>query len=205
MSDPRDKNERFDAGSIGAFLNGYRRRLSEALEGVDTAALARAAAAIEAAAVAGAHVYAIGNGGSAAIADHLCCDWTKGTDCEGHKPIATTSLAANMPLYSAIANDIEFAEVFSRQLDFFGKAGDVLIAVSSSGDSENIVRAASRAKDLGITVIGLTGFAGGKLREAADIALHVPVSNYGVVEDAHQALIHVIAQFITARRQGQGA
>jgi phosphoheptose isomerase len=197
-----DRNELFDASSMGNFLAAYAGRLHKALLAVDAEALDRARAAIELAGTQGNHIYAIGNGGSAAIADHLCCDLTKGTDYHGCKPIVSTSLAANMPLYSAIANDLEFAEVFSAQLGWFGKSGDVLLAISSSGNSENIVRAAGRAKALGMTVIGLSGFAGGRLREQADIALHVPVENYGVVEDAHQALMHVLAQYITARRKG---
>jgi D-sedoheptulose 7-phosphate isomerase len=203
VSDPRDKNERFDASSVGAFLAGYRKCLAVALAAVDADALGKAADAVMAAAAARARVYAVGNGGSAAIADHLCCDWSKGTDVRGHPPIASFSLMSNTPLYSAIANDLEFAEVFARQIDYVCRPGDVLIAISSSGASENIVRAASTAKAAGITVIGLTGFSGGKLRAIADIALHVPANNYGVVEDAHQTLMHVIAQYVTARRLGQ--
>ncbi len=200
MSDPRDRNERFDASSIGAFLAGYRSCLADALAAVDADALCKAAEAVMAAAAARARVYAVGNGGSAAIADHLCCDLTKGTDVQGHPPIVSFSLVSNTPLYSAIANDLEFAEVFARQIDYVCRPGDVLIAVSSSGSSENIVRAARAAKAAGVTVIGLTGFSGGKLRAIADIALHVPANNYGVVEDAHQSLMHVIAQWVTARR-----
>lgn len=201
MNKPGDKNELFDTSSMASFLAGYAGRLHAALLAVDAAVLDRARAAIEQAGAQGHHIYAIGNGGSAAIADHLCCDLTKGTDHEGCQPIVSTSLAANMPLYSAIANDLEFAEVFAAQLGYFGKPGDVLLAISSSGNSENIVRAVARAKALGMTTIGLSGFAGGRLREAADISLHVPVENYGVVEDAHQALMHVLAQYITAQRK----
>lgn len=195
-------NEIYALDGIGRFLAGYADRLREGLLAVDAAALERACEALQGAGEAGSHVYAIGNGGSAAIADHLCCDLTKGADMPGCPPIVTTSLAANMPLYSAIANDLEFAEVFSRQLEWFGKAGDVLIAISSSGSSENILRAVRRGKDRGMTIIGLSGFSGGGLRDLADVSLHVPVNNYGVVEDAHQALMHILAQFITARRNG---
>ncbi len=196
------QNEIFAMDSIGSFVEGYADRLREGLIAVDRDALERACAAIQQAGSDGRHVYAIGNGGSAAIADHLCCDITKGADMPGCPPIVSTSLAANMPLYSAIANDLEFAEVFSKQIEYFGREGDVLIAISSSGRSENILRAVARAQERGMTAIGLSGFSGGALREMADISLHVPVDNYGVVEDAHQALMHIIAQFITARRSG---
>jgi D-sedoheptulose 7-phosphate isomerase len=203
MNDPRDQNERFDASSMTSFLQGYRTRLLNGLEEVDAEKLAQAACVIEQAGVSGAHVFAIGNGGSAAIVDHLCCDWTKGTDAAPNRPIAATSLTANMPLYSAIANDFGFKEVFSRQLHYYAKSGDVLIAVSSSGNSENILLAVEKAKLLGMKIISMTGFTGGRLHMVADIALHVPISNYGIVEDVHQALMHIIAQFVTSRRIGE--
>ena len=196
------QNETFAMTNIASFLEGYADRLRQGLMAVDGAALERACAALQQAGAQGHHVYAIGNGGSAAIADHLCCDLTKGADVPGCPPIVTTSLAANMPLYSAIANDLEFAEVFSRQIELFGHKGDVLIAISSSGNSENILRAVRRASERDMLTIGLSGFSGGALRSLADISLHVPVDNYGVVEDAHQALMHIVAQFITARRTG---
>lgn len=198
--DPRIRNEVFDTASLAAFFGGYCDRLSQSLALIDHEALARAVKAVEETSARGGHIYAIGNGGSAAIADHLCCDWTKGTDAQGHNPIASHSLSSNAALYSAIANDFGFAEVFSQQLDYFGKKGDLLLAISSSGNSDNIVNAAAKAKSLGMTSIGLTGFSGGRLKEVADIAVHVPADNYGVIEDAHQIVMHIIAQFITARR-----
>lgn len=200
QTDPRIRNEVFDTSSLAGFFSGYRDRLHQSLALIDKDALGRAVQVVEEVGARGGHIYAIGNGGSAAIADHLCCDWTKGTDAQGHRPIATHSLSSNNALYSAIANDFGFPEVFSQQLGYFGKKGDVLLAISSSGNSDNIVRAAAQAKSLGMTSIGLTGFSGGRLKAMADIALHVPADNYGVVEDAHQIIMHVMAQFITARR-----
>ena len=199
-TDTRRPNEQFDTSSLAAFFRGYSQRLALSLALIDQDALAHAVKAIESVGEQGGHIYAIGNGGSAAIADHLCCDWTKGTVAPGHKPIATYSLSSNAALYSAIANDFGFAEVFSQQLDYFGKKGDLLLAISSSGNSDNIVGAAAKAKSLGMTSIGLTGFSGGRLKDVVDIAVHVPADNYGVVEDAHQIIMHIIAQFITARR-----
>ena len=199
-SDPRIRNEAFDASSMERFFDQYRERLNSALKTISVESLSAAAALVQQAGSSRAHIYAIGNGGSAAIVDHLCCDWTKGTDVTRHRPIMSTALTANMPLYSALANDFGFNTVFERQLDYFAKSGDVLVAVSSSGNSENILLAAEKAKSMGIKVIGMTGFDGGRLRSIADIALHVQVDNYGIIEDAHQTLMHVIAQFITAQR-----
>ena len=198
--DPRIRNEVFDTASLANFFGGYRERLHQALALIDQDALARAVKAVEEVGERGGHIYAVGNGGSAAIADHLCCDWTKGTDAQGHKPIASHSLSSNNALYSAIANDFGFSDVFSQQLGYFGKKGDVLLAISSFGNSDNIVRTSAQAKTLSMTSIGLTGFSGGRLKAMADIALHVAVDNYGVVEDAHQIIMHVMAQFIAARR-----
>lgn len=202
IRDPRHRNERFDSTTLGAYLVCYADRLRDALCGVDAGALDAARALIDGAARDGRRVFSIGNGGSAAIAEHLCCDFTKGTAAHGHPTIDTCSLTANMALYSAIANDFGFEHVFERQIELIARAGDVLIAVSSSGNSPNIVAAVTAAKARGVPVIGLSGFAGGKLRDAADVVLHVDIDNYGVVEDAHQALMHVLAQFIAVRRDG---
>jgi D-sedoheptulose 7-phosphate isomerase len=200
--DPRHRNQIFDTSSVGAYLADYAAHLKAALEAVDPAQLDRARSLIEGAAAAGKRLFAIGNGGSAAIADHLTCDLTKGTACTGHPVVDTTSLAANMPLYSAIANDFGFEMVFAHQLRLVGRAGDVLIAISSSGNSANIVTALEAAREIGIATIGLTGFSGGALRAQADVSLHAPIDNYGVVEDAHQALMHILAQFIAKSRDG---
>lgn len=170
------------------------------MRALDPVLLARACEVIEDVAATGGRIFAIGNGGSAAIAEHLSCDWTKGTHV-GHSPtIDTQSLASNTALYSAIANDFGFESVFSHQLAMIAKPQDALVAISSSGNSANIIAACAVARERGLPVIGLTGFSGGKLREVADVALHVDVHNYGVVEDCHQAIMHIMAQFIAHRR-----
>ncbi len=200
--DPRHRNDRFDASSIGAYLTGYADRLRVALLAVDVEALDRARALIEQTAHAGRRVYAIGNGGSAAIADHLCCDWTKGTHHADHPVIDSLSMVSNVALYSAIANDFGFERVFSTQIELLAQPGDLLVAISSSGNSPNILAGVEAAQARGMTAIGLSGFNGGKLKDSADVSLHVPIDNYGVVEDAHQALMHILAQYIACHRDG---
>jgi D-sedoheptulose 7-phosphate isomerase len=106
------------------------------------------------------------------------------------------SLSARIELITAIANDIDYAEIFAFQLRNAARPGDVLITISSSGDSENIVRALTWARDNGLTTIAMSGFAGGRSAKTAEISLHVPADNYGVVEDAHQALMHILAQYV---------
>lgn len=201
-ADPRHRNERFDSSSLATFMSDYAGRLQAALLSVDPVALEQARALLEGAAITGKRVYAIGNGGSSAIADHLCCDLTKGTHTAGHPAIDTRSLTSNVALYSAIANDYGFEKVFSAQLGLIGSPGDVLLAISSSGSSPNILRAVEVAHEIGMSSIGLSGFAGGELRGMAQVALHVGVSNYGIVEDAHQAIMHVLAQYIASHRDG---
>lgn len=202
QQDPRHLNATCDSSSVTAYLAEYAERLKAALLSVDANALDRARSAIEHAASAGRRVYAIGNGGSAAIADHLCCDWTKGTHAAGHPVVDTLSMTSNVALYSAIANDFGFERVFSTQVDFLGRPGDLLVAISSSGNSQNIVNAVEAAHVRGMSTIGLSGFKGGKLKETAQIVLHVDAYNYGIVEDAHQALMHVLAQYIACHRDG---
>lgn len=198
--DPRSRNKTFDGSSVGAYLHDYAAGLKAALETVDIVQLEKARALIEATAASGNHIYAVGNGGSAAIADHLCCDWTKGTHHEKHPTLTAFSMSANVALYSAIANDYGFEKVFSTQVAFSGRKGDLLVAISSSGNSPNILNALETARGLGMKTIGLSGFSGGKLKASADIPLHIAADNYGVVEDAHQALMHVLAQYIAKKR-----
>ena len=198
--DPRQLNVTLDASSVDAYKREYAEALQTALNEVPSTDVEALCAEILQCTEKGRQIFVAGNGGSAAIAEHLCCDWTKGTACEGHPIISSRSLTANNALYSAIANDYGFESVFDTQIDFFAKQGDVLIAISSSGNSPNIVNAAKRAKEIGMFVAGFTGFKGGALREIADASIHVPISNYGIVEDTHQSVMHVIAQYIATKR-----
>jgi phosphoheptose isomerase len=106
------------------------------------------------------------------------------------------SLATNIEVITAIANDIAYDDVFVYQLENLARPGDVLITISASGDSENVVRAASWARDHGLHTIAMTGFAGGRTGSLAEVHLHVEGDNYGVIEDVHQSLMHILAQYI---------
>jgi len=200
IQDPRHKNVTFDATSVGAYKADYATRLQAALASVSDVELEKACEALTMAAKDGRKIYVAGNGGSAAIAEHLCCDWTKGTYCEGHETIVAQSLSSNVALYSAIANDYSFEVVFSTQIKFFGKPGDVLVAISSSGNSPNIVKAVEAAKAKNLFVVGFSGFGGGALAKISDASLYVKIDNYGIVEDAHQALMHILAQYVAFQR-----
>jgi phosphoheptose isomerase len=145
-------------------------------------------------------VFCCGNGGSAAIANHLLCDHVKGIRTGTDLSPRVVSLSASVELLTAISNDIAFADVFAYQLQAQASQGDVLIAISSSGQSPNIVRALTWARRLGMATIALTGFTGGDAREAADVSVHVDVANYGIVEDLHHAIMHALAQYIRQSR-----
>jgi D-sedoheptulose 7-phosphate isomerase len=199
-NDPRHRNVSMDWSSVASYLRDYAASLKAAIEAISPEAVEQVCERVCRAAENGNQILVVGNGGSAAIAEHLCCDWTKGTNCTGHPVISSRSLTANSAVYSAIANDYGFEHVFDTQVEFFAKKGDVLIAISSSGNSPNVLNAVVRAKELGVFVAGFSGFGGGKLAEMADASVYVPTQNYGIVEDAHQAVMHSIAQYIACRR-----
>lgn len=171
-------------------MQKYASVLHCALLGIDEGALDAAFDRIKESRRMGGTVYVAGNGGSAAIAEHLMCDFMKGSN------IKVQSLVSNVAMLTAMANDLDYQDIFAAKLKMVGASSrDVLILVSSSGMSPNIVRAIEYAKELSIPVIGLSGFNGGILRDECDVSLHVPVHNYGVIEDAHQAIMHVLAQW----------
>ena len=144
----------------------------------------------------GGTVFSCGNGGSAAIANHLVCDHCKLVRTDTQLLSRNVSLSTTVEMITAIGNDLSYDEIFDYQLKSLAKPGDALITISSSGDSENIVRAATWAKENGIPVISMTGFSGGRSAGIADANLHVSADNYGVIEDVHQSLMHILAQYI---------
>ena len=182
--------------NAGAFVADYVRLVATGLTSVRSSEIDRAAAALKQAIRDDRLIFACGNGGSAAIANHLTNDCSKGIATDTTLRPRVVSLSATVELMTAIANDVEYAEIFVRQLKNAARPGDVLITISSSGDSENIVRALAWARDNGLTTIAMSGFSGGRSAKTADISLHVAAENYGVVEDAHQALMHILAQYV---------
>jgi phosphoheptose isomerase len=194
--DPRFRNRLPQAESASDYLREYVGSLTQALEALPTERVEAAFAELRGAAERGARVFVAGNGGSAAIADHLCCDWMKGTHVDHLPALRVVSFTANTSLLTALANDFGYEASFARQVEMQGAEGDLLVLISSSGNSPNVLRAVEAARRKGMRVIGMTGFAGGKLAEAADVSLHVPVDNYGIAEDSHQMLMHVFAQLL---------
>jgi D-sedoheptulose 7-phosphate isomerase len=180
----------------GSFANAYFARIRDAAASVDRETIERAAGILMKVYRAGGMVYSCGNGGSAAIANHLVCDHCKLIRSDTDLRPRIYSLSTSVEIMTAIGNDLSFDQVFVYQLRALAKPGDALITISSSGNSENIVRAALWARENDIPVISMTGFSGGRSAEIADVNLHVSCDNYGVIEDVHQSLMHLIAQYI---------
>jgi len=178
------------------FADTYLEAFVSALRGLDRAALGTIMKVLADARTQGKEVFVAGNGGSAAIANHFECDVTKGTVVEGHPVLRSRSLVANQSMLTALANDLGYDAVFEKQVEYFGQQGDVLVLVSSGGNSPNVVNACRAARERGLVTVALVGFAGGRLKDIADHVLHVPVDNYGIVEDTHQAVVHLISQFL---------
>lgn len=187
-----------DARTYATNYFGY---LSEVLGNIDTAEIESVLDAIIEARNAGKMVYFIGNGGSASTASHMANDIAIGTRL-AENPVRTMSLCDNTSIITAVGNDFGYEEIFTRQLAYQAQPGDVLIAISASGNSPNLVHAIGWAKQHGVKTIALTSFVdGGKIRAIADLGIHVPteMKEYGPAEDAHMILDHLFVSFLAKK------
>lgn len=184
---------------IDNFFNDYRYQLNQALGTVDTNTLDNALNVILTCIEKGGTIFVCGNGGSAAIADHLSCDCSKGIRTDTYLHPKVFSLSSNSPLLTAIANDFAYEKVFAYQIAGFMRTNDILITISSSGNSPNIREAIRAAHVLGNKVISFSGFDGGASL-TADVHIHVNSHNYGIVEDCHQSIMHILSQYIRITR-----
>lgn len=182
----------------------YSAAVAAAVRDVKPAEIERAAEVLNTLFLSGATLYVCGNGGSAAISNHLLCDFAKGIQTDTPLKPRVVSLSSHLETITAIGNDLEFAEIFAYQLRTFARPGDGLLTISASGNSENVVRALGWARSNGLTTIAMTGFDGGRCAAMADICLHVPARNYGIVEDVHQSMMHVFAQYLRMRSMDRG-
>ena len=149
--------------------------------------------------------FSCGNGGSAATAEHLSCDFSKGSCTNTNLNFKVFSLNSNVALMTAIANDISYDDVFSYQLNRYGKANDVLLAFSVSGTSKNIIKCAKIAKKKKIKIISFTGFNGGALKKLSNYNINFSSNNFGIVEDCHLTIMHFISQYIRNLRFKNGS
>jgi len=138
-------------------------------------------------------VFLVGNGGSASAASHFGQDLAKGTlaDLGAHKRFRVMPLTDNIGYITALANDEGYETVFEHQLRAFASRGDVLVAISGSGNSPNVLRAVEYARSVGVVTVGVTGFDGGKLKTMVDESVHVPCDDMGMVEALHGVVFHL--------------
>jgi len=159
--------------------------------------IARAAKMIREALGRGNRLLIIGNGGSAADAQHLAAEFVGRYRIE-RRALPAMALSVNTSALTAIGNDYGFEDVFTRQVEAFAQSGDVLLCISTSGNSQNILRAALLASALHVKTIGLTGADGGKLPKCVDLCLCVPSSETARIQEAHAFVIHAIAEIVEA-------
>ena len=173
-------------------IKSYHTDFAKIFAAFDLIALSQAAELVANHYAADKQIFTVGNGGSAALAIHLAADFGKNVAGPNDKHPRILSLCCNSATITAIGNDCGYENTFSFQLRNLMNTGDLVVLISSSGNSPNIVEAAKFAKTSGATVLGLTGFSGGKLKELADVSLHVPCNVYELVEDAHSFFCHAI-------------
>ena len=174
----------------------YRKMLNDALDTVDLKQLDMMKNELLRMAKNGYPLLVCGNGGSAAIAEHMSCDHTKGICMDTELTPFVMSLSSNMALTSAISNDINYHEIFSKQIEWFNSPNASVLVISSSGNSPNILKALIAANKRNMPTMALLGFDGGAAKDLAQIPVHVNYKNYGVVEDCHQIIMHSVAQHI---------
>ena len=178
------------------FLRDYSSEITKGFESINIEEIEKIAKLINNTIKQGHTIFSCGNGGSSAISEHFVCDFLKGASLDTDiKPIIH-SLSSNTPTLTAISNDMDYSNIFSFQLESYGKPGDVLISISSSGNSENIIEAIKLAKKKKLISISFLGFDGGKAKKISDFSIHVESENYGVSEDIHHSLMHILAQYI---------
>jgi len=187
--------------NIKQFVPFYIERLKSLLDKIDVEVVQQIVDELEKTKKHNSRIYILGNGGSSATASHMVNDLGAGLRRREIRNFDVTSLGDNTPVVTAISNDIGYENSFYMQMKGLISPHDVIIAISCSGDSPNIVKAVSYAKDLGCTIVGVTGFKGGYLKEASDICFHVdaPEGEYGLVEDVHMILDHVIYSYYIKR------
>ncbi len=151
-------------------------------------------------------VFLIGNGGSAANASHFAQDLAKGTlsSMDAKRRFRAVALTDNIGFITALANDEGYDSIFEQQLRNLARSGDILVAISGSGNSPNVIRGVEFAKSIGMTVIGVTGFDGGKLKSLADVSVHIPVDDMGMTEALHAVVFHLAMSRLRERLAAAG-
>jgi D-sedoheptulose 7-phosphate isomerase len=185
--------------STKSFITSYIKNLKYSLDKLNLDRIDRIVDILWSAYLDDKQVFIMGNGGSASTASHFACDLGKGTVVENKKRLRVMSLNDNMALVTALSNDISYEEVFKEQLTNLINPGDVVIAITASGDSPSILKAVECAHRNSAISVGLIGFEGGKLGPLVDEMIVVDSTDYGCIEDMHLILVHMISQCLKHR------
>ena len=182
------------------FFKDYARRLSGVMSGFDWACVGDLAEEINRCWTEGRQVFICGNGGSAGNAIHLANDYLYGIAKKSGAGLRVNALSANPAVITCLANDVGYEHIYAEQLAVLGQAGDLLIVLSGSGNSPNIVTALERARTMGIKSCAILGFTGGKSKHLADIVIHFPVDDMQISEDMQVVVGHMLMQWLYANR-----
>lgn len=186
--------------TLCTFINDYKAAFVAVLDAIAPEQIEVAAEQVRLAFEEGRRIFIAGNGGSAATASHMACDLAKTTLGKGaHLPsrrIRAIALTDNVPLLSAWGNDVGYDCVFAEQLRNLAQPGDLLVVISASGNSPNIIQAVQAARELGLRTLALLGFEGGAVRPMVDYSIVVHSAHYGHIEDAHSMLSHLITDYL---------
>ncbi len=173
-------------------IDNYFNLLKQSVDGLDRSAIESFIDLLLEARKNGNNIYIMGNGGSAATASHFTCDFNKGLSYKKDIRFKMICLNDNIATMLAYSNDLGYENVFEEQLKNFLKKDDVVIGISGSGNSKNILNAVEYANELGAKTVGLTGFDGGKLKDIVDVSIHADINNMQVAEDVHMMICHML-------------
>ena len=187
------------------FIRGYLAELDATLRALPHEQIAGVIDAIRDVRDRDAQLFVVGNGGSAATASHFAVDLGKGASLGAERRFRVLSLTDNVPWITALGNDLSYADVYVEQLKNFARPGDLLLAFSGSGNSENVLRAVRYANSIGCRTIGLSGFAGGRLREEAQECLVVRADHMGRIEDGHFVIQHLVVYYFMSMLHAEPA
>jgi len=187
----------FFTENIEQFSQSYFSYLKEIIDKVDLSEIKIFVELLLSSRESGATIFFIGNGGSAATASHFANDLAFGTH-EHEKPFKAISITDNVSVLTALGNDYGYGEIFVRQLKVYAEKGDVVVGISASGNSQNLINAFNYAKSSGIKTMALTAFDGGQMKVIADNCIHIPTEDkeYGPAEDVHMILDHLISSYL---------
>jgi D-sedoheptulose 7-phosphate isomerase len=183
-------------------IHQYMARLQDVLTKVDVGEIAAIAEVLRSAYEQKNTILVMGNGGSGATASHMVCDMNKGASFHTERKFRVLALTDCTPMILALGNDVGFDSIFVEQMKAYANPGDVVLGISGSGNSPNVLRAMEYAKTIGCTTVGAVGFGGGELKSMVDYCFHVKIDDMQIVEDVHMILVHILMRILDTSSKG---